>query len=231
MDKSIYKNNVSIGITKSLILISFFFMLMHILWYSSYNLFGKESFFTKILCALFSIDLEMTIPAWYQGLLLMACGISVIINGLINKLTLKKYEILFSIIFITLSIDEVITVRERIEAVYYRYFLNRGYELSFEHDLIFSSLVLVLIILLAYISIKFLYSHNNYNRKLFILSGFIYVFGAFGLDLIGSNFEDKMSLIYQISTMLEELFEMIGLIIFLHVMNSIFFLKLKNLHT
>lgn len=231
MNKSIYKNNVSIGITKSLVLISFFFMLMHILWYSSYNLFGNQSFFTKILYALFSIDSEMTIPAWYQGLLLMACAISVIINGLINKLTLKKHYILFSIIFTTLSIDEVITIRERIEVVYYKYFLNRGYEISFEHDLIFSSLVLVLIILLAYISIKFLYSHNNYNRKLFILSGFIYVFGAFGLDLIGSNFEDKMSLIYQTSTMLEELFEMIGLIIFLHVMSSIFFSKLKNLHT
>ena len=86
-------------------------------------------------------------------------------------------------------------------------------------------------VLIAYILIKFLFSHNNYNRKLFILSGFIYVFGAFGLDLIGSNFEDKMSLLYQISTMLEELFEMIGLIIFLHVMNSIFFQKLRSLYT
>tara|TARA_B100000787_G_scaffold75282_1_gene55458 strand:+ start:567 stop:1181 length:615 start_codon:yes stop_codon:yes gene_type:complete len=204
---------------------------MHILWYISCNLFGNQSFFTKILYALFSIDLEMTIPAWYQGLLLMACAISIIINDLIIKLPLNKYCILFSIIFITLSIDEVITIRERIEGFYYKYFLNRGYILSFEHDLIFSFLVLSLIILIAYISIKFLSLHNNYNRKLFILSGFIYVFGALGLDLIGSNFEDKMSLIYQISTMLEELFEMIGLIIFLHVMSSIIFSKLKNLHT
>tara|TARA_B100000795_G_scaffold261827_1_gene239004 strand:- start:1035 stop:1403 length:369 start_codon:yes stop_codon:yes gene_type:complete len=115
MNKSIYKNNVSIGITKSLVLISFFLMLMHILWYISCNLFGNQSFFTKILYALFSIDLEMTIPAWYQGLLLMACAISIIINDLIIKLPLNKYCILFSIIFITLSIDEVITIRERIE--------------------------------------------------------------------------------------------------------------------
>ena len=231
MNKANYNNNVSIGITKSLVLISFFLMLMHILWYSSYQLFGDHSFFTKILYALFSIDGEMTIPAWYQGLLLMACAISIIINSATNRLTLKKSQLSFSLIFITLSIDEVITIRERIEGVYYKYILIRGYTLSFEHNFIFSLLVLGLILLIACISIRFLYSHDNYNRKPFILSGFIYVFGAVGLDLIGSNFEDKMSLIYQLSTMLEELFEMIGLIMFLHVMNTINFLNAKNLHT
>lgn len=231
MSKNIYKNNVSIGITKSLLFTSFFFILMHILWYNSYNYFGNQNYITKVLYALFSIDSEMTITAWYQGVLLMACAISIIIYSLTNKLHLKKYEILFCILFIILSIDEVLHIRERIEGDYYKYFISKGYELPFNQDLFFSLLAIVLIILTAYVAIKFLYSINNYySQRFIILSGLIYIFGALGLDMVGSIFEDKMSHIYQISTILEELFEMIGLILFLHVMSSISFSKLKNLH-
>ena len=52
-------------------------------------------------------------------------------SAFLKKGTQQRFSllslILFSIIFITLSIDEVITIRERIEVVYYKYFLNRGY--------------------------------------------------------------------------------------------------------
>lgn len=168
------------------------------------------------LIRLVDFDKERNIPAFYSALAIMFAAV---ILGYIAAIEKKKngdYKRWMGLVFlfIFLSMDEAVSIHELLSGPT-RSLMNLNGALYLAWVVPYSLLALGL--LLVYV--KFLFSLPFAVRTLFILSGVIFVSGAVGFELLGSNYhyignaEDPgYALIYT----LEELLEMMGIAVFVY---------------
>ncbi|MEP0862467.1 MAG: hypothetical protein HRF52_13605 [Ignavibacterium sp.] len=162
---------------------------------------------------LFDLNLEANIPAWYSGfLMILISGLCFLIFKFDSPKT-KKYFFIISVMFLFMSMDEIASVHEIFNNPV-RNSLNLG-------GLLYWSWIIpgmIAVVLFALYFLKFLFLLDQKFRMLFLLSGFIYLSGAIGLEMIGGwLYSNKLgsSMLYVFEVVIEESLEMFGMLLFI----------------
>lgn len=166
------------------------------------------------LSSLFNLDAELNIPAWFSGIILFIASVLLyVIYKISSGIKPMYYWLFLSIIFLYLSFDEMASFHERFMFMLRNYFNLSGF--------LYFSWVIVGIpfaILVGLLSVPFLRRIPPQAAKFFITAGFLYVFGAAGVEMIGASvFEThENTLLYALITTVEETLEMCGVILFIY---------------
>lgn len=163
------------------------------------------------LVRLFNINRESSIPTWYASSLLLACAILLGLiahNQYVRQAGERRYWIGLALIFLFLSIDEAAEIHERLTQPLQAVF-NAGGPLFFAWMIAYIPLVLVF----GVVYFRFWLRLPPRTRRLFLLSGVLYLGGAVGVEMIGSNIwyqDGGTSLFYSTIGTIEEFLEMLG---------------------
>jgi len=204
-------------ITLKLLLICIFMLLLgNIYSIINYNTTGN----TKGLFKLLNFDLENNIPTYYSIVTLFLCFILLLFTSYIRKKMGLSYYLWIglSLCFLYISFDECIQIHERVA-----FFLKNKFELSGIFH--YASWAIPYGILLLGFSViyyfKFLRPLSKKTQRLFLLSGFIYVGGAVGFELLAGVFHNPLNEMNNTISILytfEELLEMIGIALFIYAL-------------
>lgn len=165
---------------------------------------------------LFNMNLEANIPAGYSAfLMIVISGLSFFIFK-VNTLPEKKYFIGVSVIFLMMSVDEISSIHEIMNNPF-RNALNLSG--AFYWAWIVPGLIFLFIMVFAFR--QFFMMIDRRFRRLFILSGFIYIMGAVGFEMLGGwLYSNKLgdSYFYIFEVVVEESLEMFGLLLFIYAL-------------
>ncbi len=206
-------------ITKFLLIIVVILIVLHIIAhvfaYASHN-----NFFIK-LYRFFDLDGENNFPSFYSAVTLLLCSILLFIISYLHKVKAEHWILwrCLSLIFLFLCFDEFVEIHEKI-MVHVRELLHTSGIFYFAWVIPYG----IFLIILGIIYFKFLFSLPQKTKKLFIIAGFIYVFGALGMELFaGLIFEIEKStesIQFIISSTIEEILEMTGILIFIFALTD-----------
>ena len=175
-------------------------------------------------------DHEANIPTLYSTFLLFICSTLLFLISKTRKSSGSPYVLwkILGFIFLFLAVDEITMLHERIHAPLQRVFGSSG--IMFFAWLIPYALA---VIVLGVLYLRFLMSLPKKTALLFILSGGIFVLGAIGFEMLG-GLESKAhgfdTLRYYILYNFEEVFEMLGVTIFIYSLLS-YYKNLNNVIT
>ena len=173
------------------------------------------------LVTLFNVDEEGNAPAWFSSSMLL---VSAFLLALIGKLARSsaspdaRYWTLLATVFLFMAVDEAAELHEML-ARPTREIL--GFQPS---GLLFFSWVIPGMAIAAAVGlyfIRFLLRLPPETRRLFITAAALYLGGALGIELIGSNYHHihgGENLTYSLIATVEEAMEMAGVIVFIHAM-------------
>ena len=167
------------------------------------------------LLDVFDLNEEHNIPTWYSSAILLLCGIIIYSIGLDKKNLKDRYYrhwLWLSIIFFYLSLDEAISIHENFEV---QFLIEEG-NILYNDSWVIVAGILVALFIFAYR--RFLQHLPSATRKMFIISGCIYIFGSVGMEIVGSfteEFYGKASMFHAMATTIEEFLEMIGIVVFI----------------
>jgi hypothetical protein len=194
-------------------------LIFNLIWIFFKDL-GNERFYG---IGKFYFDYEESVPTYFSSIILLLSAILLaIISTVKSKLSdpFSKHWMFISILFTILSIDEIAGFHEIIIDPLNNYLHFSGY---WRFSWVIPALIFVFVFSVSYL--KFLKSLSSEYRNGFILSGFIYVLGAVGIEMISAKLfiNDKASandLMYNLVITLEESLEMLGVMIFITVLLS-----------
>jgi hypothetical protein len=173
----------------------------------------------RYLVKMFFLDDEFNFPTLYSTLSLLICSV---LTGTIYSLkksgneSFKTHWLGLSVIFFLLATDEILRLHEQIITPL-RNMLGTGGFLYMAW--IIPAVLFGIVFLVSYY--KFLIDLPKQSRNRFIISGLIFVVGAVGFEAIGGKFFSeygKDNLFYSLITHVEELFEMIGIVLFIYAL-------------
>lgn len=174
----------------------------------------------KIYIRLFDLNREANIPTWFSSILLILNAFTLAIIAIHTKAQRGSYHtqwFVLAAIFLYLSIDEAALLHEMMEKPVRRAFDLKGY-LYFAWII---PAVCFLVVLGVYIR-RLLFDLPKMTRWLFVIAGCVYVVGAVGMEMIGSNIfythGGHKPIAYYLWATMEETFEMVGLIIFFYAL-------------
>lgn len=163
------------------------------------------------------VDAEASIVTWYSAFLLVLCAtllaIIALMKSRIHARYIRQWQVL-ALIFTVLSIDESVSIHEKLISPL-RSTLNTGGIFYFAWVVV--AIPLVAIFVLFYL--RFLAHLPRKTRRLFWLSGIIYVAGAIGFEMISGPIAETSgttALGFTISVHFEEGLELLGLTIFVY---------------
>ena len=172
------------------------------------------------LIRLFDVDRERNIPTWYSSAALLLC------SALLAKIAVAKrragsgyvlHWAALSAIFLLVAFDEAASYHEAISHRLRDAFQMRGY-------LYFSWVVpgaaFAAVIGLAYL--RFIARLPSRTRLLFVVAGALYLVGVLAMEALGGRYAELygIDLRYKMLTTIEEAFEMVGIIAFIHALTS-----------
>ena len=222
--------NISISIYKILKMFSYIIIILTFLSVSSQiykfelnN--GEDRYITDML----NFDKESNFPTLYATLTLFFCSLMLFVITYSKKTTNDKYYIqwfLLGFLFFLMATDEILMLHEQLSSPIRSV-------LKTEHIIFFSWVIpAVIFIIIFFISyLRFLKNLPDIFRNLFLTSGVIYIFGAVGMEIIGSRIVTDYgqdNLFYALITNVEELFEMIGILLFIYTLLSYIKTYLNN---
>ncbi len=172
------------------------------------------------LVPLFDFNTENNIPTFYSAVALMFSAVLLLFIGLSHKKSNEPYIswLGLSFIFAFLSIDEISVIHEKL--------INPTRELLSTSAMSLHAWVIpygIAAILIAAIFSRFLLNLPNRYKRLFILSGAIFIGGAVGMEILGGlqidhNGWDNM--LYSALYTIEETLEMLGIALFIYSLLS-----------
>ena len=195
--------------------ISLSFFVLHITSEALINFYGvSESFYQDFFDAI-NLDEEFNLTAIYSGLLLCLCSFFLRQISTICKKVERKNWILLSRVFLFLSFDEVFQIHEL--------FVISGLR-QYVHPALASIWVIPYGILFLLFSCRFVPFFLGLCGRISILSlvsGGVYVTGAIAMEalnswLVRTGQISRSGFYYEAISGFEELFEMLGVIIFLY---------------
>ncbi len=184
----------------------------------------------RYLVDMFSLDKEINFPTWYAALSLMICSTLLLIISAAKRKSNDPYFIYWiflGIIFLFLATDEMIQLHEQVITPLRNVLNTTGY-LYITWTI--PAVILGVVFLIAYL--KFLLHLPRKYRILFISSGIIYILGAIGLEIIGSNYKylyGHNNISYALITTIEEVLEMTGVLLFIYTLISYIRTELPDL--
>ena len=225
-------NPLSVKISIILILLVSFFVVMHLIcYYLMYLGFQNDTDRGyEIFHKLFFLDAEKTVPAWFSSCMLWTSGIGVlVISALEQDKFFKKYWFIIGLSLLYVSLDEMISLHEHGSKIVDS-FIFRNIQLP---DFLYFSWVIpamVLILIFFVYLIPFFANLERQIRLLLYVSASIYLFGAVCCEMFGGYFAvNSMETFYRFACTLEETLEMIGVVVFFHVISSVALHKYKEL--
>ena len=167
----------------------------------------------------FNVDLAMTIPTYFNALILLFSGVLLTIIALLKKKTRDPHTInwfILAFLFWFMAMDETISLHE---------FLIKPLRSAFNTSgLLYFAWVIVAIPLLVLLAItyrKFLLNLPIRIRILILLAGTLYVVSALGLEMVGGWYFEQFGgnrIPYIVLTTIEETLEMTGILIFIYAL-------------
>jgi len=163
----------------------------------------------------FAFDAEHSLPAWYASLLMAASAILLALLAVVSRRydpqNTRHWRIL-ALVFVLLSMDEAVAFHESTMDPLRTTF-------GFTGLLHFSWVVVAapLLVVAGLLYLPFLMRLPQPSRTRIVTAGFIFVFGAFGLELIGGYYASTAgmeALSYKVEATLEECLEIVGLTLF-----------------
>lgn len=206
---------------KGLGIILLFLLALHLVAvYMNHYLPKPASNITESIVGWFDFNGEGNFPTLYSALLFFISAMLlylITINEHQEKRKIK-WRIL-CIVFIYLGVDEGVIIHEKFISIVRSFF--EFLEIS-PSDLFHYGWIIpygIIFIVLGIYLLDFLKNLPLKTRKLFILSGLIFVIGALGFEMLGGR-QDKLygrdNLAYVVYYTFEEFLEMTGLIVFIY---------------
>ncbi|HRN56371.1 MAG TPA: hypothetical protein PLS00_01935 [Niabella sp.] len=165
------------------------------------------------------VDRESNLPSFFNTVLLLIAAALLFITYLMHKqrgnAAIKNYWLLLSLIFLFLSADESISLHEYLTLLLPALGIGGSGYFTFAWIIPYA----IVALLLGLYFIRFLRSLQKPVSAGFILSGIVYISGAIGFEMIGGSISEKQgvtNITYQLVSSCEEMFEMAGVILFIH---------------
>ena len=160
---------------------------------------------------------ENTLPSWFSTLLLAAAASLLWLISVLSSAYPVLHWRFLSFLFFGLSLDEAVSIHERFNT------LSRlGGPLG-SPGIFYYSWVLVAFPLLGILALlygRFLLHLPARTRTLFLLSAFLYVGGAVGMEMVGglTILSDGWNVRYELATVVEEMLELFGVSLFIYAL-------------
>lgn len=184
------------------------------------NILGMESDTAPArLLDLFSVNLEESLPTWYSStnLFVAACLLAWIALGKREQAGSDRRSWAgLGLIFLYLSMDEGAAIHESFSGPLQDAFNTSGF-LEFGWII----LGIPLVILFGVVYLRFWLRLSSPTRPLLAIAGLLYVGGAIGIESISANqysMDGGSSFLYLAIATLEELFEMLGVVVFIYAL-------------
>ncbi len=190
-----------------------------------YKIFGGNSEFLLKIVDKFDLDLEANnLPTWFQSSTLLLCSVLLVIITFIRKSLNDidtKFWGLMAAIFLYLSLDEAVSIHEQMTVPLRDAIGAQG--ILFFAWVIPATLMLMILFATVY---KSVWRLSAATRRSFIVSGFIFVAGAVGMEMVGARYYEIFleptkapnDFGYVILTTVEEFLEMVGIAFFIFSM-------------
>lgn len=178
----------------------------------NYHLSGPaQEFFLDMFIDQFSVNTESNIPTYFNTLILAIAALLVFVIASGKQASGDKFRnewSLLAFVFLYLSIDEAAVIHERFNALF-----KDAPDISgwLHYKWLIPGAIIVTILGLAFLRF-FLHLDNRY-KTLFFISAILYLFGAFGGELISGRYANSFgtkSFTYSALTTVEELLEWLG---------------------
>lgn len=164
---------------------------------------------------LFNLNLESNIPTFFSVFLTLIASVLAFIIAKIKKE--KSIGWFFvSFLFLFLAVDDLAQIHERVNNIIASYELN-----GFFSGYGWVSIYIIFLLLIIIFGIKFILSLPEKIKILFFIA-IVIIIGALLFEIVGGMCVDDQSLgynsiIYKISTTLEEFLEMVAMIVFVKI--------------
>ena len=170
------------------------------------------------LVPLFDFDTERNIPTLYSSIALIISSALLFLIALSSKKIQSSYIswLGLSLIFLFLSIDEIYSIHESLIVPAREFFEASGF-LYYAWVIPYGIALVVFIVMYS----KFLFDLPRNIMLLFLASGAIFVSGAIGFEMLGGRQADLFgdnNILYSFYYTCEELFEMLGVAIFIYTL-------------
>ncbi len=170
---------------------------------------------------LVDFDYEGNLPALYSSLaLFLATCLLALITTKKNRdiAPYRSHWRVLTMIFTWLMLDEALGLHEELGD-----FVESLELFEAEGFLYFAWVVPYgcLLAIFCFSYLKFTLSLPSKTRLLFILSGFIFIFGAVGIEVVSAREADQhgsSTILYSVLYTIEELFEMLGIVLFIYAL-------------
>jgi hypothetical protein len=191
----------------------------HIATQALQHLFGHDHQFGLI--AFFNLDKENNPGSWYSSSTLLLCALLLGAIGLAKRETQDRHALQWlglSVLFMYLSLDEAVGIHELASDPIEERFQTTGY---LYYAWVIPGGLFTAVVSLLYL--RFLAALPTSTRRLFVISGLIYVSGALGVEMLGGRYASlhgDQNLGYALFVALEEGLEMTGIAVFLYALSS-----------
>ncbi len=230
-------------IVRALIIAVLFITLVSVAARFALYMWGEEGLLQPL--RIFDVGEERSIPAWFESLQFLLCSILLAVVAVAKKQRGDRYSLhwsALSIILLLLSLDEVASIHEAI-GQQSEHLLHSATGFTPSGAITFFWVVpgaaFTLIVVLAYL--RFLAQLPQTTRRLFLFAGALFVLGALGIEMLSAqvlsssegivswvvssgSMVDRESasaiprLIVGLQTSIEEMFEMLGLTVFVYAL-------------
>lgn len=180
--------------------------------------FGHDRVFG--LVPLFDLDRENNIPSLVSALFLLICSGLLALQAVSARQNGRpdyRHRFGLAALFFGLAIDENFALHERMIVPLQGALGASGY---FHFAWVIPYSLVVLALGLTYL--QFLLNLPAATRRRFMTAAVVYLSGALGMEMIGGSYYEKLGgvpdLAYALITTVEELFEMAGVILFIHAL-------------
>jgi hypothetical protein len=206
---------------------------------------GVEEYLESL--RIFDVGEERSIPTWFESLQFLLCSVLLAVIAVAKERRSDRYVLhwsVLSIILLLLSLDEVASIHEAIGQQSERLLhsitgLTPSGAIKFFW--VVPGAIFVLIVLLAYL--RFLTDLPRSTRRSFLFAGALFVLGVLGLEMLSAQVSASSesianffgSAIPQIMigllTCVEEMFEMLGLTVFVYALLAYIRSYIEDIHT
>lgn len=176
----------------------------------------------------FYVDSEQNLPTFFSSFMLMLSALMLTSIAVLKRQHKERYAYHWAVLafgFFCMSMDEILSVHEKF--IYPMQMLLGGGDLGvLEFAWVVPGMALVALVGVFYFT--FLLDLPVDTRRMFLLSGSIYIGGAIGMELAGGWYFDQHGLeglhhpTFKVMATVEETLEMAGIIIFIHAVMTYF---------
>jgi len=167
----------------------------------------------------FDLGFEPSIPNWYSSCTLLAASGLLVLTGLVKRQEKDRYYRYWhflGFVFLVLSIDEGVRLHEMIHTVMIQW---RQWHGVLHFPWVIPAGIFVAVLGACYI--PFLWHIERGTAILFMVAGAVYITGVLGMDMAGAvviEQQGEASVYHTWTQLFEELFEMLGMVLFLYAL-------------